>query len=175
MKKSLMLLMALSLSVPAGAQSLSEKTGMNALVGAAPTTADFVKIATVSDLFEIQSSELALQGQDHALNTFATTMIQDHKKTSADLKDIIASNNLPVTQPTAMDDSHQATLDKLKGLQGTSFTREYRKDQISGHEDAVSLFRRYSQDGDNPALKTWATQTLPRLEDHLKMAKALPH
>ena len=44
------------LATPALAQSIGEKTGMNSTLGISPTTADFVKEAATSDMFEIQSS-----------------------------------------------------------------------------------------------------------------------
>jgi putative membrane protein len=64
-------------------------------------------------------------------------------------------------------------LDKLRGLTGKDFTRQYVKDQVSGHKDAVSLFQRYSSGGDNAGLKEWATSTLPTLQTHLQMAQDL--
>jgi putative membrane protein len=45
--------------------------------------------------------------------------------------------------------------------------------QKDAHEDAVSLFERYSKGGDNAALKTWAGITLPALKHHREMAKDL--
>ena len=41
------------------AQSVGEKTGVNSVLGVAPTTADFVKEAALSDLTEIATSKLA--------------------------------------------------------------------------------------------------------------------
>ena len=48
-----LLLTAPALSVPATAQSLTEKTGINSLIGRAPSTQDFVTEAAISDMFEI--------------------------------------------------------------------------------------------------------------------------
>ncbi len=48
------------LTVSAAAQSLTEKTAIDSLVGRAPSTQDFVTEAVISDMFEIQSSKLAL-------------------------------------------------------------------------------------------------------------------
>jgi putative membrane protein len=45
--------------------------------------------------------------------------------------------------------------------------------QVSAHEDAVSLFERYSKRGDNDKLKDWAGKTLPALQHHLEMAQAI--
>ena len=43
----------------AQAQSVGEKTGVNSALGVTPTTQDFVTEAAASDMFEIQSSQLA--------------------------------------------------------------------------------------------------------------------
>lgn len=49
----------------------------------------------------------------------------------------------------------------------------HRSDQQEAHEDAVDLFKRYSEGGENAELKAWAAKTLPALEHHLEMAKNL--
>ena len=72
-----------------------------------------------------------------------------------------------------MDKAHQSKLDKLSGLSGADFTKEYESMQVSAHKDAVSLFERYSKSGDNTDLKAFAAKTLPHLQEHLKMAQAL--
>ena len=177
MNKSRMIILGLALcmSMPAAmAQSIPEKAGINSLMGVAPRTADFIKIATISDMFEIQSSELALQTHDPALADFATRMIEDHKKSSAALRDVVRSGNVQIAQPTGLDESHQDMLDKLKGLHGRDFALQYRSDQIEAHQDAISLFRRYGERGENASLKTWASNTLPTLENHLRAAQSLP-
>jgi putative membrane protein len=45
--------------------------------------------------------------------------------------------------------------------------------QVSAHKDAVSLFERYAQGGDNAKLKDWAGKTLPALQHHLQMAEQM--
>jgi putative membrane protein len=47
------------LATQAFAQSIGEKTGVNSALGITPATADFVKEAAISDMFEIQSGKLA--------------------------------------------------------------------------------------------------------------------
>jgi putative membrane protein len=168
--------LCLVLASPAFAQSIGEKTGVNSVLGVSPTTADFVKEAAISDMFEIQSSELAEQkATDPQTKAFAERMVKDHKKTSTDLKMLVDSGKVNADIPTQLDSSHQSMLDKLKGLDGADFAKQYHSDQDSGHKDAVSLFKRYADGGDNPDLKTWAAKTLPTLDDHLKMAQDLDH
>jgi putative membrane protein len=161
------------LATPAMAQSVGEKTGVNSTLGISPTTADFVKEAAISDMFEIQSSQLAQERGNTPEKTFAATMIKDHTKTSDDLKSMVASGDVKAELPTALDSSKQSEIDKLKSLKGADFSSRYDDDQVSGHKDAVSLFERYSKSGENPKLKDWAGKTLPTLRHHLEMAQDL--
>lgn len=158
-------------AVSASAQSVGEKTGINTALGIAPKTEDFVKQAAMSDMFEIRSSELAQQkaATDDA-RKFAAQMAADHGKTSSELKTLAPDKSI---LPTALDASHQAKLDKLKSLQGDTFTMEYNSIQLSAHKDAVDLFERYAKGGENQQIKDWAGRTLPTLKHHLEMAQAL--
>jgi putative membrane protein len=156
---------------PALAQSIGEKTGIDSLLGIAPSTQDFVTEAARSDIFEIASSKLAVQKSDGAVKEFANQMITDHTKTSQQLTSEAQAASLSV--PTAIDSTTQNKLDKLADLNGRDFTKEYMDYQTSAHKDAVSLFQRYGKGGDNAKLKAWAVTTLPALQHHLDMAQAL--
>lgn len=155
------------------AQSATEKTGVNSALGVAPTTQDFVTEAAESDMFEIASSKLALERADAATKKFAQQMIDDHTKTTTELKGMVTGGKIKAALPPAMSETQQDTLNDLKGLQGDDFTRQYHSDQVDAHEDAVDLFKRYGDEGEQADLKTWAAKTLPTLQHHLDMAKAL--
>ncbi len=156
-----------------GQQSLAEKSGANSTLGIAPTTKDFAAEVANSDMFEIESSKLAQANGDAKIKPFADKMIADHTATSSELKSIAGGGKINVSLPTALDKSHQSKLDKLKGLKGEDFVREYESEQVSAHKDAVSLFERYSKGGDNASLKAFASKTLPKLQEHLTMAQNL--
>jgi putative membrane protein len=173
MKRSvLVVIMALTAS-SAVAQSMSEKTGINSLLGVAPKTADFVKEAAISDMFEIQSSQLAQNKGNDADKAFAGQMVADHQKTTDELKAMVQGGKVKASLPTQMDSSHQKMLEKLQGLNGADFDKQYDSDQVSGHKDAASLFERYAKKGGDPALKDWAAKTLPTIQHHLEMAQGL--
>ncbi len=173
MKKFIVISACLLFAVPALGQSVGEKTGVNSVLSVAPKTADFVTEVAVSDMFEIQSSQLATARGDAATKSFATQMITDHQKTTGELKSIVQGGTVTATLPTGLDSSHQKKLDKLKSLNGAAFAKQYRSDQISAHKSAVSLFQRYGKGGDNDALKEWANTTVPALSHHLQMAQNL--
>ncbi|MEE7448720.1 DUF305 domain-containing protein [Methylobacterium radiotolerans] len=173
MKNLTVIAMCLIFTGPALAESVSEKTGLNSLVGASPNTQDFVAEAAISDMFEIQSSKLAQEKKDTKVNDFANKMIADHTTSSDAIKSLIQSGKARADIPGSLDSKRQSMLDKLKGLTGDDFEKQYRADQISGHKDTVDLYRRYAKGGDNADLRTFAEKTLPIVEHHQKMAEDL--
>ena len=175
MKTSKMVLVALGclLAGPVLAQSVGEKTGVNSALGISPSTPDFVKQVAISDLFEIESNKLGQEKGNAAEKEFASHMVRDHTKTSAELKELVSSGKVKAELPAALDSAHESKLDKLKSKSGKDFSSDFASMQEDAHEDAVSLFERYAKGGDNPELKSWAGKTLPALKHHLDMAKAL--
>jgi putative membrane protein len=165
--------LCLLIAAPVMAQSVAEKTGVNSAIGISPSTQDFVTEAGQSDMFEIQSSNMALGSADAPTKSFAQTMITDHTKTSTDLKAMLGKGETQATLPTTMSSAQQGMIDKLKELHGADFDKLYHSNQVSAHKDAVSLFQRYGKDGADAKLKTWASTTEPALEKHLKMAQNL--
>ena len=173
MRRTMIATACVLLAAPALAQSVGEKTGINSALGMSPSTEDFVKQVAISDLFEIEASKLAQQKGNAAEKTFASQMVSDHTKTSAELKGLVSSSKLKILLPTAIDSTHQSKLDKLKGASGEDFSSDLNSIQVSAHKDAVSLFERYAKGGDHAAPKDWAGKTLPALKHHLEMAQDL--
>jgi putative membrane protein len=165
--------MIFAASTAAFAQSAAESTGANSLIGRAPTTEDFVMQASASDMFEIESSKLALQKGDDQTKAFAQQMVTDHEKTSTELKALLSGAKVKGNPVTALTKDHKEEVDKLAKLSGAEFKEEYFDDQVDAHEDAVDLFKRYAEGGENAELKAWAAKTLPALEHHYKMAQDL--
>ncbi len=173
MKRVVIAIGCVLLAGPVLAQSMGEKTGVNSALGVAPATADFVKEAATSDMFEIEASKLGEQKGTTQEKTFAQQMVTDHTKTTNELKSMVEGGKVQATLPTALDSSHQSKLDKLKSASGKDFSSDFDSYQVSAHKDAVSLFERYAKGGDNPELKDWAGKTLPTLQHHLDMAEEL--
>lgn len=171
MKKILLAAAAVAaLSLPASAQGLGEKTGINKLTGAAPSTEDFVKMTGQTNLLEIEAGKLAQQRADEGSKKLGQTLVDDHGKMNEELKQAAAGSNVQV--PAQLDSTHQSKLDKLKDLQGADFDKEYDKMMHDGHKTDVSVFERYSKEGDNAKLKAFAAKFLPILQGHLKTAEA---
>jgi putative membrane protein len=142
MKCSVIAVGCLLLASPALAQSAGEKTGVNSALGISPATADFVKEAAISDMFEIESNKLAQDKGNAPEKTFALQMVTDHTKTSTELKGLLSSCKVKAELPTALDSSHHSKPDRLKGESGKDFGSDFDSMQVSAHKDAVSLFER---------------------------------
>ena len=170
MKKAILAFTILAaLTSPSFAQSVGEKTGVSSALGIAPKTEDFIKEAAMSDMTEIEAAKIAQLKGNAEEKKFAEMMLADHTKTSNELKAMIPAN-MKAAVPTALDDT-QKKLAKLRDAKPEDFASEYDSMQVSAHKDAVSLFERYANGGDDPKLKDWAG--LPALKHHLEMAQTL--
>ena len=135
-------LLAAPLATPVFGQSVGEKTGVDSALGLSPSTADFVKEAAISDLFEVQSGKLAETKGNKAEKTFAAHMVSDHTKTGNELVGLVGSGKVTEKIPTALDNAHQSDLDKLSAAKGEDFSSKFDAMQVTAHKDAVSLFER---------------------------------
>jgi putative membrane protein len=172
-RKSSLALIVMLFSTAAVAQSVSEKTGVNSVLGVAPKTPDFVTEAAESDMTEIAAAKIALQKGDADEKQFADQMVHDHSQTSEELKGLVSSGGVEAALPTALDDASKKKIDKLNNVKPADFKRKYDSMQVDAHKSAVSLFQRYAKGGDNAKLKDWAQKTLPTLQHHLEMAEML--
>jgi len=147
------------LASPAYAQTLS--------------TADFVNKVAQSDMLEIQSSQFIAPNADADTKPFAEQMVRDHTQTTNELKELVQSGKVRAELPSSLDAEHQKKLNDLKKLSGRELDQYYDRMQLQAHQEAVDLFRRYAQEGENNDLKAWAAKTLPHLQEHLAMAQKL--
>jgi putative membrane protein len=138
-------------------------------------TRDFVYKASEANMFEIRSSELALQKSTAMdVQTFAQKMVTNHTQIGGQFKQALAASDTGLSPAIRLNAEHQNTLDNLKSTStSANFDKLYVQAQIKAHDDAVSLFTNYAQNGDNDDLQKFASNTLPILKEHLEMVHAL--
>ena len=167
--------------VPASGTNGTNNPGMSQ-PGTMPTANDttqvriddkkFVQNAVAGGMTEIELGNLASQkAASDALKQFGQKMVDDHTKANGELKQIAGQQN--VTLPVALDAKHQARIAKLAKLSGAAFDKAYVKDQLKDHEQDVQKFQLETQMGTDPAVKAFASKTLPILQEHLTMIKNL--
>ncbi len=142
---------------------------------AAPrSTENFVKNATVGNMFEVQSSIIALEkSQNEAVKEFAGIMVEDHREAAQAMKKALADSGTDAVPPTGLDEKHRKLLDKMQSAEGAAFDKQYINAQVMAHNEAVDLFAQYSRNGEAGPLQAFAAGTLPTLKEHQEHVKEL--
>jgi putative membrane protein len=132
----------------------------------------FAKDAALGGITEVELGKLATQkASSDAVKQFGQKMVDDHTKANDMLKQVASKENISL--PDTLDSKHQARIDKLSKLSGAEFDKAYVKDQLKDHQNDVREFQAEAQGGTDPNIKQFASTTLPTLQQHLEMVKAL--
>lgn len=158
--------------------NLAEDTALNDVLGANATAtavnddAGFAAAIAASDLYEIESAELAADKARNAdVKAFAQHLRTDHEKSTAELKSAAGTANITVTP--ALDSEKQAMLNRLRALSDAEFDREFVNQQKTAHQKALALLQSYANSGGNEALKTFAAKTATAVKGHLDHANTI--
>lgn len=139
-----------------------------------PAPEQFITEASVSNMFAIEASTLALQKSDSAeIKKFAHQAVNDRSTLGTGLRQIVAKRT-GISAPEMPDGKRLAILRELSNLQGPDFDRAFVLAQQKANEEAESLFAAYAQAGTDDELKSFASKNLSTLQDYTRQAKALP-
>ena len=131
---------------------------------------EYARRQAQGELFEIAVSQLILdKSEDQAVRGFAEQMVTAHTASLAKLR--AAAGSLAASLPSALDTTQQNALFRLENISGMKFNMEYMQMQIDGHKQALELNRRYAAAGTDPALRQYASEAVPVIQDHLNMAQ----
>ena len=144
--------------------------------GAAMTANDFATTVAGSDMYEVQSGQLAeTAGSSADVKAFGKQLVTDHGKSSAMLKAAAAKASPPMTLPAALPADLQAKLDALKAAKGADFDRLFIDQQTEGHQKALDALRNYAAGGDSQPLKEFAGTAVPGVQMHLDKLNGMKH
>jgi putative membrane protein len=135
--------------------------------------AKFVKQASASSDAEIMLGGLAQKrSQSDAVRSYGAMIVSDHTKANATLMPIAQSiGAAPAAGPNAMQQSAYA---KLEAAPATRFDAGFAHVAVMSHQMAIVAFQREIRLGNDQALKAFASQQLPTLQQHLIAAEDLP-
>lgn len=133
-------------------------------------THEFLAKAGASDKFEITEAKL-VEARSHnpKLRKFAAKMIHDHTQSSMKLK--MAGEKAmghKLKPPMLMPDQQQMVAD-LKAAPRSEFDKTYVTQQVSAHQQALSLMTDYSKTNDYPKIAMTAGKIVPVVQRHLDM------
>jgi putative membrane protein len=132
----------------------------------------FMNDAATGGMAEVELGQLALQkSKNLSVREFGRWMATDHALANNQLKQV--AQGLGVQLPNQIDAEHQKMRDHLVQLSGTQFDRQYMQLMLEDHEKDVPQFEKMARSAQAPALKAFAQQVTPVLEQHLAEAQEL--
>src|SRR5688500_13377688 len=169
-----------------GNENASTANGSAVVNGAAPGEAptppnpqetnaqQYVALASAGDMFEIESARLALEkGESAEVRGLAQVILADHQRSSAELGQAGAQAQPPVTLAPVLSPSQQSSLEALQRARGAAFDREYLRQQVAAHQQALDTAAAYARGGDSAPLRRHAASTIAAVQTHLSRARRL--
>lgn len=132
----------------------------------------FLHKAMLGGLAEVQLGQLAAEkGSSDDVKRFGQRMVADHTTLNETIKPIAASMNME--PPKKMSKEDQAEYDKLGGLSGADFDKEYLAYMTADHRKDLKEFHREADAARDQALKDAALQGERVIARHTRMVERL--
>jgi len=132
----------------------------------------FFIAAAQANMAEVSLGQMASEkATNQDVVNFAKRMVVDHSIANDDLKQLAIKKG--VALPAVLTKAQNKISSDLSKRVGPDFDKSFIEQMIRDHEKAVTDFERASKETTDPDLKAWATNLVPTLQDHLKMAKQI--
>ena len=130
----------------------------------------FISSAAEANLAEIDMAKMVGQkSTDPAVKDFASRMVTDHTQASQKLATVAEMNGVKLpTEASATERNQKSKLEKLSGAQ---LNDAYLRNELQGHKETISAFESEIEHGQNQEAKNYAEQTLPTLQDHIRIGE----
>jgi putative membrane protein len=130
----------------------------------------FATQAAIGGKAEVELGKLAeKKGASRAVKDFGKQMVQDHGKANDTLA--ATAKDIKIGLPSSLDQAHRDTEARLSKLSAAQFDQQYITEMIKAHQADAAAFQKEASSGSNPALKSFASDTLPVVQQHLKMVQ----
>lgn len=135
-------------------------------------TADrsFISSTAEANLAEIDIAKMVGQkSTDPAVKDFANRMVTDHTQASQKLASVAEMDGIKLPSEASMTQRNEKS--ELEKLSGTQLDDAYVRNELQGHKETISAFENEIEHGHNQEAKNYAEQTLPTLQDHIRVAE----
>lgn len=130
----------------------------------------FVEKAAQGGMAEVELGQLAAEkAEADAVKQFGQRMVQDHSNANQKLMAIAQEKG--INPPQALSEEQQNIKEMLSQMSGSQFDKAYMAAMVEDHQKTIDLFQKEAEQGQDPALKQFASETLPTLQEHLEMAQ----
>ena len=151
-----------------GASGAARKSGLSR------ADEGFLTQAAQNGHAEVEASKLAMEkASDPKVKEFARKMVEDHTQANQELEKLASSKGVDLPDGPSLLQKGKSKL-MLSTADGESFDRRYADSMgVEAHEDNIELFEEAVKEAEDAEVKAYAQKVLPKLQEHLKMAKQL--
>ena len=139
-----------------------------------PVDYAFIAQTNLGNHFQIDTGKL---GETHAssaaVRNYALLMDSSHVQVENNLLALLQKMKVEPPQASLLSGAYKGLVEILQGEQGAAFDREYVRSQLDYQHSNDALYRWEIQNGSNRALKAYARETLPKIDDHMHRVEAL--
>lgn len=161
-----------TLATVLGRAGLALLLGLGAGRALAQSPAAFIDAASAQAMADIEASRQAhRQSSSKALKEYTIQVIDDRTTANQHLAKIARQLDLPVAPREQLLEQAKRLVPALPADEESD--RVYATNQIKATQAAIRHIRQQAQTSELPELKAFAEETLPKLENHLQMARAL--
>ena len=132
----------------------------------------FLHKAAEGGLAQVQFGKLAAEkGGSQEVKDLGQKMVDDHAKLDSDITSV--ADSMGVMLPKKMAKGDQAEYDKLSGMSGDDFDKEYLAYMVKGHHEDLREFRIESIETSDPTLKAVVDKGAVVVREHMVMVDKL--
>ena len=160
---------------PAGspADTREAAPGVPALGQANVADRAFIRAAMLGGRAEVQFGKLAeTKASSEAVKNFGRRMAHDHGAANDRLFSL-AGRLTVALPPDELDPEHKVLRTRLDAEDSAKFDKDYIDAQIGDHQKTAQLFEYEIGSGQDAQLKAFASDQLPVIFEHLRMARVL--
>jgi len=152
--------------------SFATLLGLFAGTAFAQSPADFINDASAKGMADIEASRLAHQkSESKEVKDYTIVVINDRTTANQHLAKIAKQLDLPVAPREEVVEKAKALMPQV--MDGETFDEAYAASQVKTTQEAIEQLEQTAQTTDVPQIKAFAEETLPKLQNHLQMARAL--
>ena len=136
---------------------------------------NFVAWSWDSNAFEIATAKIALRKASRPdVKAYAQSMLTAHETMQKTLAASLKNDTRVFTQPNdALSPQNAALVDQLEKAPAASFDNLYLTQQVAAHQKAWAITKGFANVGQDEALKTVATASVPMIEQHFAQVQGL--
>ena len=132
----------------------------------------FLVKAQKAEITQTTLSQLAMeQSQTPDVRAYAHQVITNYRQALVDLADLMKAKNIART--FADEEIQLEARNRLQGLSGSAFDREYVSLMTAEQQDDVAMFRSVAETASDPSVRNYAQTVLPSLRKDFDTAVAL--